>query len=108
MSKYEKKANELLARVQSLIGAFEIRKGTSGWPDYFDAPDEIVSQYPDVLLDVQMLLFSESPQMPLYSKVMKLGERLGERTGGNYCEFISLRDILSKYLEYRTFLEAED
>lgn len=108
MSKFEKKASELLARVQSLIEAFELCKGTSGWPDYYDAPSEILTQYPGLLLDVQTLIFIDSPEMPLYSKVHKLEERLGERLGGSYSEFISLRDILSRYIEYRAFLEAEN
>ncbi|MBD5231908.1 MAG: hypothetical protein HDS66_07140 [Bacteroidales bacterium] len=108
MSKYINRANELLSNVQSKIDAFELKKGTSGWPDYYDAPNEIVTQYPELLLDVQTLFFADSPQLPLFEKVKKMSEQLGERYGGSYSEFISLRDILSKYIEYRTFLEAED
>lgn len=113
MSKFTKRANELLTRIQSLIDAFEIRKGTSGWPDYYEAKSEIKSQYPDVLTDVQLLLFSDSPEHPLYIQAIKLNDSRNtvmNRYADNftYSDFIGLRDILLKYIEYRSFLEEED
>lgn len=59
MSKFDKRAKELLDRAQSLMDAFELRKGTSGWPDYYEASREIKLQYPDLLIDVQTLLFCD-------------------------------------------------
>ena len=113
MTKYEKRANELLDRVQSLIDSFEVRKGTSGRAGHHDAQSDIESQYPDILTDVQILLFSDSPEHPLYIQSMKLNERRDyvlSRAGGSfgYSDLIKLRSILSKYIEYRNFLEAGD
>ena len=107
MTKYGRRANELLDRVQSLIDSFEVRKGTSGRAGHHDAQSDIESQYPDILTDVQILLFSDSPEHPLYN------ERRGyvlSRAGGSfgYSDLIKLRSILSKYIEYRNFLEAGD
>ena len=113
MSKYDSKANELLDRVRSLIGQFEVRKHDSVWGDDYYAPDEITSQYPEILLDVQTLLFCESPQFPLFIQAMSLNERRdrvmnrgGERF--SYFDFKDLEKLLLKYLEYRAFLEAKD
>ncbi|MBJ2189110.1 MAG: hypothetical protein JFR41_10860 [Muribaculaceae bacterium] len=113
MSKYESKAKEILARVQTLTEAFEIRKGNSGWPDYYVAPKDITGQFSDIVLDVQMLFFSDSPQLPLYFQAMKLNDRVDlvqSRCGDqfNYSDFTNIKELLSKYLEYREFLEAGD
>ncbi len=113
MSKYELKANDLLARLQELINKFEIHKRPDGWSDYYAASSEITDQYPDILIDVQTLLFCDSPHHPLYVQAMKLNERkdkvlsrYGDRF--SYLDFVTLKNILLKYLEYRAFLEAKD
>lgn len=111
--KFRLKAQELLDRTQSLINAFEIRKGTSGWPDDYVASEEITEQYPDLLLDIQMLLFSESSSSPLYVEAMKLNERKDlvlHRYGDsfNYNDFVRLAKLLSKYIQHLDFLAAKD
>lgn len=113
MSKYELKANDLLARLQALINKFEIHKGQDGWPDYYVASSEITDQYPDILIDVQTLFFCDSPSHPLYVQVMKLNERKDKVLSRysdefSYSDFVTLKNILLKYLEYRAFLEAKD
>lgn len=113
MSKFDKRAKELLDRVQSLMDAFELRKGTSGWPDYYEASREIKLQYPDLLIDVQTLLFCDSPEHPLYIQAKELQDPKKLATNRflssfSYSDFEALKDILLKYIEYRTFLEAED
>lgn len=65
MSKFESKAKELLLRVDNLINSFEICEGRNGGTYYY-APDNILNQYHDLLLDVQTLFFSDSPLNPLY------------------------------------------
>lgn len=112
MSKYESKAKELLDRVERLLGSFEIERSSSGISDDSYAPDKITNQFPDILLDVQTLLFSDSPLHPLYIRAMELNERKNitksrcERF--RYSDFATLKDILQRYLEYRSFLEAGD
>ena len=113
MSKYKSKASELLGRVQSLIDSFVIEKVTNGWPDDYVASKTITEQYPDILLDVQSLFFCDAPESPFYNRAMKLNERLDDvqsRVGVyfRYTDFIGLQELLSKYLEYREFLEADD
>lgn len=113
MNKFRLKAQELLNRTQNLINTFEIRKGTNGWPDDYVASEEITEQYPDLLLDTQMLLFSDSPNNPLYIEAMKLNERkdlvisrYGDRF--NHNDFIRLAKLLSKYIQHLDFLAIED
>lgn len=113
MSKFEKRAKELLAKVQSLMDAFELHKGTCGWPDYYEASSEIKGQYPELLIDLQTLLFCDSPEHPLYIQVKELKDpkTLALNKFANnfsYSDFEALKNILSKYIEYRAFLEAED
>lgn len=111
MSKYESKANELLNKVQSLLDAFKVRSSNSLGDDYF-ASVEITNQYPDLLLDIQTLLFCDSPQNPLYIASMKLNDRrdkvLKTFDRFQHFDFVELKKLLSKYIEYRQFLEAED
>lgn len=104
MSKYIDRANELLYKIQSIIGSFLRNEDTSCWAYEYIAGEEVTSQYPEVLLDVKLLLFSDSPKHPLYAMILEFKEY----EQGTYYDFTSLRDLLSKYLEYRTFLEAED
>lgn len=113
MSKYIDRAKEINTRLQTLIDAFEIRKGSNGWPDDYIASSKIKEQYPDILLDVQNLFFCDSPQSPLYARAMNLNERVFEvskdiHKSFFYSDFIGLKELLSKYFEYRAFLEAED
>lgn len=112
MSKYIDKAKEINTCLQTLIDAFEIRKGSNGWPDEHIASSEVREQYPDILLDVQYLFFCDSPQSPFYARAMNLNERMFEvskdvHKAFCYSDFIGLKELLSKYLEYRAFLEAE-
>lgn len=113
MSKFDKRANELLDRVHTIMRAFETSKDKSGLPDRCTVESNDTKQYPDILTDLQTLLFCESPKHPLYVQAMKLNERrdtvlsrYGDRF--SYRDFVNLESILIKYLEYRTFLEAED
>lgn len=113
MSKFEKRAKELLSKVQSLMDAFELRKGSCGWPDYYEASSEIKGQYPELLIDLQTLLFCDSPEHPLYIQAKELKDPKtiafnSFATNFSYSDFETLKNILSKYLEYRAFLEAED
>lgn len=113
MSKFEKRAKELLSKVQSLMDAFELRKGTCGWPDYYEASSEIKNQYPELLIDLQTLLFCDSPDHPLYIQAKELKDPKTIALNGfagnfSYSDFEALRSILLKYIEYRAFLEAED
>lgn len=111
MSKFVKKANELLARVESLMSSFELVKGSDGWPDDYKAKKEIWSQYPDILIDVQTLLFCDSHEHPLYLLTKKFEKEQEARYDKNfftYSDFETLKNILSKYLQYRAFLESED
>lgn len=104
MSKYINRTNELLDKVKSILDTFVRNEDTSFWASEYIAEKEVTSQYIELLTDVKLLLFSDSPQHPLYIKTLELREY----EQGSYYDFINLRDILSKYLEYRTFLEAED
>lgn len=111
MDKFSKRANELLDRVKSLKDSFESREYSDGWGVDYNAPEEVTSQYPDLLLDVQILFFSDSPQLPLYVKSMALNEKIENRGFSNpfrYSDFAGLENLLSKYLQYRSFLEAKD
>ena len=113
MSKYTSKATELLNRVQSYIDSFEIRKRTDGWSDDHIVSPTILKQYPGILLDIQSLFFCDSAQSPFYNRAMKLNERLDYVKAHfdvdfQYSDFIELKDLLSKYLEYREFLEVND
>lgn len=113
MSKFEKRAKELLTKVQSLMDAFELRKGSCGWPDHYEASSEITGQYPELLIDLQTLLFCDSPEHPLYIQAKELKDPKAIAFNSfasnfRYSDFEALKKILLKYLEYRTFLEAED
>ena len=113
MSKFDKRAKELLAKVESLMDSFELHKGTSGWPDYHDASSEIKGQYPELLIDTQTLLFCDSPEHPLYiqAKALKDPKTIAPSClayNFSYSDFEALKSILSKYIEYRAFLDAED
>ncbi len=103
MSKYINRANELLDKVKAIIDSFVRNEDTSFWASEYIAEKEVTSQYLDILTDVKLLFFSDSPKHPLYTKILEFKES----EQGSYYDFTSLRDILSKYLEYRTFLEAE-
>ncbi len=104
MSKYIDKANELYDKVQSILDSFKLNEDKSVWASKYVAEKEITSQYPDILTDIKLLFFADSPKLPLYIKILEFDER----EHGSHTDFSNLRDILSKYLEYRTFLEAED
>lgn len=111
MSKFVKKANELLARVESLMESLELKEGTSGSTSRFDAKREIWVQYPDILIDVQTLLFCDSPEHPLYLLTKKFEKEQEARYDKNfftYSDFEKLKEILLKYRQYRAFLESED
>lgn len=112
MSKYQRKANEILGRIQALVDAFEIRKGENGWPDDYEAPYEVLEQFPEIVLDIQTLLFCDSPQHPLYVQAMKLNDRVdivmssyGDRF--SYSDFEKVKELVSKYIQYLSFLEEE-
>lgn len=114
MSKFESKAKELLLRVDNLINSFEICEGRNGGTYYY-APDNILNQYHDLLLDVQTLFFSDSPLNPLYVRAMELNERRDDvvkRSGSekrlDISDFNKIQKLLSRYIEYRHFLQAED
>lgn len=102
MSKYIKKTDNLLARAELLCEHMEKYRGHC-----------INAEYCDLLTDVQLLFFSDSPQNPLYVQAMSLNERR-ETVLKRYSDRFSLSDveILKKLLlafrEYRSFLEAED
>lgn len=113
MSKFEKRAKELLSKVQSLMDAFELSKGSNGWPDHYVASSEIKSQYPELLIDVQTLLFCDSPEHPLYIQAKELKDPKtvilnGFASNFSYSDFETLKNILVRYIEYRAFLEAKD
>lgn len=116
MSKYTTKANELLARTQSLLRSFELTRRAiiCGDSDEYYAPREILKQYPGLLLDVQTLFFSDSPQNPLYVKAMSLNKRMEMvlNDPGNrhfeYSDFKAIETLLLRYGQYRNFFEAED
>ena len=116
MSKYTTKANELLARTRSLLDSFELvyESKTPGVSNEYYAPREILEQYPELLLDVQTLFFSGSPQNPLYVKAMSLNKRVemvlndpGNRHFG-YSDFKATETLLLRYSQYRHFFEAQD
>lgn len=101
MDKFISKTQELQKRVDSIIDAPHI--------DHYDS----LKQFPDLLLDVQLLLFSDSPQNPLYIEAMRLNERkdtvlnrIGDSFGKK--DFEKLKTLLAKFFEYRSFLQAED
>ena len=103
MSKYITRANELLEQAQAL-SEVTVKFGQAA---------ELNRTYIDLLLDIQTLFFCESPQFPLYIQSMKLNERcdIVSRRPGDYfneSDFQKLKKYLTKYLEYREFLEAED
>ena len=113
MSKYISKAEEIRKRVQDILDAFELYKGTPGWPDFYDTEPEIKSQYIDILTDIQILLFCDSAKHPLYIQAMNLKsqkdlEYSTYNANFKYADFEKLKNILSKYIQYREFLEAED
>lgn len=113
MSKYISKAEEISRRIQSILDAFQVRKGQDGWPDEYTAPAAITDQYPDVLFDVQNLIFCDSPQHPLLARSLELNERRRSVMESvvkefRYEDFVTLKGLISKYIQYRNFLEASD
>lgn len=64
-----------------------------------------------ILLDSQMLFFSDSPQNPLYLRALELDE-YRKRVMGSSCDhfsqtyFHTLETLLLKFVEYRHLLES--
>lgn len=112
MDKFESKAKEILARVESLMAAFE--PINRRYDEYY-APDSITCQFPDVLLDAQILFFADSPQNPLYVRAMRLNDRIermnksiGSGDRYHHGDFEDVRELLSRFLEYLSFRSKED
>ena len=100
MSKFVNKANELLARVESLMSSFELVKGSDGWPDDYKAKKEIWSQYPDILIDVQTLLFCDSPEHPLYLLTKKFEKEQETRYDKNFFTYSDFEKLKPKIRNY--------
>lgn len=103
MSKNIDRAKELLTRINELSVSFVLNEDGGIWDDEYIASDYVKEQYSDVLMDVRLLLFADSPEHPLYLKA----KELVEKESGQYSDFKNLEGILLKYVEYRLFLEQD-
>lgn len=100
MDKFLSRAEDLLIYTDSLL-------------EDFSASLELNRAYTDLLLDIQLLFFADSPQNPLYIQSIALNKRK-DTVLERYCDYFSkndfetLRKLISKYLQYRSFLQEED
>lgn len=95
-------------RKSQLLAQFEcVSEDYSGYKEWY-APDEITFQFPNILLEIEMLLFNFDPRIPLLDEVRRLDaavERVSKTVGDRftYDNMNQTKHVLEMFLDSLIF-----
>ena len=104
MDKFESKARELLAEVESFLE--RKAQGQDLRRDSHRFSSAVNDGFLRLLLQIQTLFYLYDPAMPLYLRSLRLGESIEKNYAGT--EFVEAKDLLDVFLEMLEFQGVEN